>query len=131
MEKLTTFITIVATGGGLLISTLSFLIGFIKNTSAKKKAQQIIEIGNAVMPFIKEAEKFSAYSGEEKKTYVMTKANQFAIDKGFKFDANGVSEKIEELVALTKSVNARTKDIQECASTIAVSQPSGILKSIM
>lgn len=115
MEQLTKLISVSATVAGLLVSTFTFLIGFIKNAKAKKKAQQIITIGNAVLPFIEKAEKFTGYAGEEKKEYVMTKANQFAIERGIKFDAEAISEKIEELVALTKTVNARGKDL---ASTI-------------
>lgn len=40
----------------------------------------------------------------------MTKANQYAIENGIRFDEALVSEKIEELVRLTKEVNKRDKD---------------------
>ena len=40
----------------------------------------------------------------------MTKANQFAIDNKFKFDAEAVGQKVEELVSMTKQVNMRIKD---------------------
>lgn len=43
----------------------------------------------------------------------MTKANQFAISQGIEFDPVIVSEKIEELVRLTKEVNKRDKDKKE------------------
>ncbi len=39
----------------------------------------------------------------------MTKANQYAIENGIKFDAAAVNAKIEELVSLTKKVNTSGK----------------------
>ena len=63
------------------------------------------------LPYIQQAESFVHYSGAEKKEYVMTKANQYAIDNGIEFDQDMVSKKIEELVTLTKEVNKREKDI--------------------
>ena len=48
-----------------------------------------------------------SYSGEEKKEYVMTKANRYAIENGIAFDEEAVSAKVEELISLTRQVNAR------------------------
>lgn len=45
----------------------------------------------------------------ELEQYVMTKANQYAIENGIKFDAAAVNAKIEELVSLTKKVNTSGK----------------------
>ena len=50
---------------------------FVKSAKAKKVCEQVIEIGNAVIPYIEQAETFAHYSGEEKKAFVMTKANQY------------------------------------------------------
>lgn len=110
MEYLATILSVAGTALGLLITTITFLLKFINNAKAKKIAENIIKIGNAVLPYIKEAETFANYNGAEKKEYVMTKANQFAIANGIDFDADAVAVKIEELVKLTKSVNAREKD---------------------
>ena len=65
------------------------------------------------MPFIREAEKFTAYSGAEKKAFVMTKANQFALKNNLAFYEEQVSEKVEELVTLTKQVNIKTREKSE------------------
>lgn len=107
MENLEVILSIAGTAVGLLITTLTFLSGFIKNAKAKKAMENVVKIGNAVIPYIEEAEAFIHYSGTEKKQYVLTKANRFAIDNNLKFDEQAVSEKIEELVALTKQVNKR------------------------
>jgi hypothetical protein len=95
---------------GLTVSTLTFLVKFIKNAKAKKTAEQICKIGNAVIPYIEKAETFAGYSGAEKKEFVLTKANQFAIANDIAFDARAVSDKIEELVKMTKLVNAKASE---------------------
>ena len=94
----------------LLITAVTFLAKFIKSAKAKKAAEELIKIGSAVLPYIKKAESFVNFSGAEKKEYALTKANQFAVENGITFDVKQVSEKIEELVSLTKSVNMREKD---------------------
>lgn len=109
MEDLKIILSLAGTILGLIITSLTFLVKFINNVKAKKIAEQAIEISNAILPFIKEAEKFTNFSGAEKKEYVLTKANQFALVNNILFDEDKISEKIEELVTLTKTVNAKTK----------------------
>ena len=69
-----------------------------------------LKLAETIQPLIVEAEKFTHFSGEEKKQYVLTKANQFAIDHKLKFDQEKVSVMIDELVETTKKVNMRDKD---------------------
>ena len=95
---------------GLLVTSITFIMKFLKSAKAKKICEHVVEVGNAVIPYIKQAETFLNYSGAEKKEFVMTKANQYAIENGIRFDEALVSEKIEELVRLTKEVNKRDKD---------------------
>jgi len=98
---------------GLVITTCTFIIKTVNNAKAKHIAEQAIKIGNAVLPFIKEAEKLTSYTGIEKKEYVMTKANQFAIQHNIPFNAEEVSDKIEELITLTRHVNKKITPKQE------------------
>ena len=116
MENLQIILSVAGTALGLLITTVTFLMKFIANSKAKKIAENIIEIGNAMIPYIEQAEGFAHYNGSEKKEYVMTKANQFAIENRIRFDAEATSDKIEELVMLTKQVNQRA----EYARTTAI-----------
>lgn len=94
----------------LLIAFLTFLVKFIKNEKAKKVLNCTLKLAETIQPLIVEAEKFTHFSGEEKKQYVLTKANQFAIDHKLKFDQEKVSVMIDELVETTKKVNMRDKD---------------------
>lgn len=117
LKDLEIMLSLAGTALGLLITVLTFVVKFIKSAKAKKFAEQTIEIGNAVLPFIKEAEKFTAFSGAEKKAYVMTKANQFALENGINFNETQVSEKIEELVTLTKQVNTKAASKEKTEAT--------------
>lgn len=105
MEKIEIILSLAATTLGLFVTTLTFLSKFIKSVKAKKIAENVVEIGNALLPYVEQAEKFVSFTGEEKKAYVMTKANQFAIKNNIKFDEEKISKKIDEIVALCKQVN--------------------------
>ena len=114
MEKLSLVLSTAGTMVGIIIVMLTSICKWIKNSKAKKAAENIIKIGNFILPYIEEAEKFISFTGEEKKAYVMTKANQYAIDNGIKFDEEETSEKIDEIVSLCKvvNVNATREDTQ-------------------
>jgi hypothetical protein len=101
---------IISLGGtilGLALTALTFFVRHVKCKKAQKIAEQVIRIGNAVLPYITEAENFQAFSGQEKKAYVMTRAIMFAIQNRIKFNEQQVSEKIEEIIELTKQVNTK------------------------
>ena len=117
IENLEIILSIAGTALGLLITTVTFLSKFLKSAKAKKIAENVIKISEAMIPYIEQAETFVNYSGAEKKEYVLTKANRFAIDNGIKFDAEAVSEKIEELVELTKKVNKRNNVVEGLSQT--------------
>lgn len=113
MENIELILSIATAGIGLLITTVTFIMKFIQSVKAKKNAEDLITVGNALLGFIAEAEEFLSYSGKEKKAYVLTKANQFALANKIPFDAVAVSERIEELIELTQSVNATKADKTE------------------
>lgn len=46
------------------------------------------------------------YPSDPYAIHVMTKVNQFAIENGIRFDSQAVSNKIEELIGLSKNVNS-------------------------
>lgn len=110
MENFELIVSLAGAALGLFITTATFLAKFVKNAKLKKAAEQTIEICNAILPYIEEAETFVNYSGEEKKEFVMTKANQYALEHGIKFDKELVSNEIEELVKLSKTVNSREQN---------------------
>jgi len=107
MEQIITIISISCTALGFLATAVTFITRFVKSVKERKKAQDLIKLCDALAPFIAQAESFLNYSGKEKKEFVLTKANQFAIENKIVFDTKLVNEKIEELVRLTREVNFR------------------------
>ena len=98
---------------GLLISTILFFIKAIKENKSKRSAQTELSIGDELLALMEEAEKFTNYSGEEKKAYVITRVKEQLSSKKIRFDSNKISEKIEELIQLSKGVNSRKKNVRE------------------
>ena len=112
MEKLEWILSMAGTCLGLAVTAATFIVKFIRSAKAKLAAERMIKICNALIPYIEEAEKFTHYSGAEKKEYVMARAKRFAVEKGYEFDTAEVSVKIEELVALSKHINVCSKYAQ-------------------
>lgn len=111
IENLQLFLPFLAPILGLLGATLLFLEKFVKNKKLKNVLEKAEEVTKNIIPFIMEAEKFINYTGEEKKKYVMTRLNQYAIENNIKFNQIETSNKIEELVELTKNVNIKSYPI--------------------
>lgn len=117
MENLTTIITLAGIATGLVSGLITFLLKFVKNAKARKALQSVLKITDILTPYIKKAETFANFTGEEKKAYVMTKANQYAIECGIDFDVEAISNKVEELIELTNNVNCE-KNVEIKGDTI-------------
>lgn len=122
MEKLELIISLLGALVATVATAATFIAKFVKSVKAKRVAEQTIEICNALLPFVEQAESFVHYSGEEKKQFVMTKANRYALCRGLAFDEQLVGEKVEELVALTKSVNTTPTPKSENNAPITASK---------
>lgn len=110
MENLEVIISLAGTAFGLIIAILTVIIKFVKTLKASKKEQGKTYLLDTISMFVEAAEEMTNYSGKEKKEYVITKANQFAISNGIEFDVNDVSDKIETLIQLSKHVNKKKGD---------------------
>ena len=110
MERFEQILTIASACVGLIITFTGFLIPLVKNIKAKNKLIALNKLSSEVQKWIVEAEKFTNFSGEEKKTYVLTKANRYALQNKIDYDETAVSEAIEEEIALSKSVNVESSD---------------------
>lgn len=104
--NLEVFLSLLGTFLGFLISVLTLVLKLSKNKKVRKTAEQMLAISETLNTFILEAEQFKNYTGEEKKNYVLTKINQFSIENKIKFSPDIISDKIEEIISLTKNVNA-------------------------
>lgn len=99
-------LSLMATGIGFMISLFTLIIKLSKNKKVRKTAEEMLSFTEKLSTFVEEAEKFSHYTGAEKKNFVLTKLNQFSIDNHMKFDEEWVSSKVDEVISLTKKVNA-------------------------
>lgn len=118
MEKIEQIIIIAANCLGLLATFTGFLIPLVKNVKAKNKLVAINKLTSTLQTLIIEAEEFTNFTGTEKKEYVMTKANRYAIKNKIPFDEQLVSDKVEDLVALSKEVNVGKRSTQVAQSDV-------------
>lgn len=112
-------------------TVVSFVIALVKNIKKYKNAKTVAEqeaaindMKTAAQGFISDAEKLyedytkqligtgtpvttSIKSGALKKDSVMAKLSQYALEKGYVFDSEYWSGVIDQLVELTKNVNAK------------------------
>lgn len=91
----------------LITSCVVFIVKMIQAIKTRKEQKDQIDLLDAVAPIMEIAETFSHYTGEEKKEYVLTKINQFAVENNIDFDKDVVISKIEELITLSKKVNSK------------------------
>jgi len=109
MQNIEFIVSLAASCLGLLVTATTFIVKFIKSLKEKRTAQNTIKICDALSSFVAAAEKFTNYSGAEKKEFALTRVNQFAISNKMPFDIKLIESKLEELVSLTKQVNAKER----------------------
>lgn len=107
MENIKEIITIASACLGLLATITGFMIPLVKNVKAKNKLTALNKLTTTLQSLIVDAEAFTNFTGAEKKEYVMTKANRYAMENKIPYDEQAVSDKVEEIVALSKEVNKR------------------------
>lgn len=105
MENFQQIITVASAAVGLLITVTGFLIPLVKNVKAKNKLIALNKLSTLLKTLIEEAEQYSNFSGAEKKEYVLTKANRYALENKIPFDEPSVDAEIEKVVQLSKNVN--------------------------
>lgn len=109
-ETLKIIVTLVSTLLPLLGTITTLVIKLSRSEKVKKNAKTLNFWLEEVSKWVKEAEKFLNYSGEEKKNFVENKVMQECLDKKMKYDKDKISEIIEKVVMLSKEVNQREKD---------------------
>ena len=105
MEKIEQIIIISANCLGLLATIIGFIIPLVKNIKAKNKLTALKNLTSTLQSLIIDAESFTNFTGAEKKEYVMTRANRYAIENKIPYNEKNVSDKVEELIAVSNKVN--------------------------
>ena len=110
MEKIELLISLAGIAFSLFVAYILCFVKLLRSNRRSKKVKNKSILLDSVAPIVEIAEEYEDYSGEEKKEYVLTKVNQFAIENGMEFNEEDVSKKIEELIELSKIVNKREND---------------------
>ena len=90
----------------------SFVFGVIykiKGGKWKSVAESVSAIGDEfskLSSLVQKAETFTNYSGAEKLNYVLTNYKLDCLNNGVKYDEAAATAQVEELIKLTKNVNA-------------------------
>lgn len=113
MEDLKIILSITTSIMVILSTILTLLVKAIKNNKTKKTLQGVLSCTNQLIPLIQEAERFINYTGEEKKEYVITRINKYMKENNIKMCDDELSNKIDELVLLTKNVNYKKNTNKE------------------
>jgi len=97
-----------------LIVTLVVMISqLVKEIKKKKNLISMQTLDEQIENFIKQAEKYVSFSGEEKKEWVKSHLMQYALTKKIVYNDEEVDQKIESLVELSKEVNKREKELEK------------------
>ena len=105
MENMEYILSLVGTTLSCVAALLTLGVKFIKAIKEMKSLMSREKIAEKLPELITEAEKFIEYSGKEKKAYVLDKISKYAKSAGIEADLQFVSEKIEELIKLSRQVN--------------------------
>lgn len=88
---------------GFIVSGISWIRYFIMCDKQKK----INILKETTLGLIEDAEKFSSYSGEEKKQFVLTRAKDFIQSHKLKITDNQLSVMIDRFVEMSNNVNVK------------------------
>ena len=102
-------ITAICSLVGFVITLLCFIFSLIKkskNGKARKIAENALSVLNVCAQAIQVAEGFKNYNGEEKKAHAMCMVKEFCIENGIEINNDEISADIENLITLSKNVNA-------------------------
>jgi len=112
-----TILSIAATAIGLLITTITFIYKFVSAIKEKKWQESLKLLNDFTSEAIQKAEMIKSLNGDTmtgdaKKQYAITEIENSLSKVGLYFDVKTIANKIEEIIVLTKKVNAREKDLK-------------------
>lgn len=95
---------------GLSSTIFASLTGFIVALVKANKGKKMGCLKDELKSYIISAEEYTTHTGAQKKSLVLSWAEDYCKKQGIKFDAEQVGNAIDELIELTKMVNKREKD---------------------
>ena len=82
MQNLEPILALAGTALSLLVACVTFIVKFIRSVRARLKEKGLTALLEAVPSFVGLAETIANYTGKEKKEFVLTKVNQYALENG-------------------------------------------------
>ena len=105
MENLELYLSLIGTGVSLVVTLVVLVVRLVKSVRQKIELKDELDLLSVVGPLMEIAEKNKNFTGDEKKEFALTKLNQFAIENDVNFNIETVSNKIEELIEVSKQIN--------------------------
>ena len=105
MESIEIILSMIITIIGFITSTITYLIKYARAEKGKIQAQNTIELKDVMLDYIRDAEKLTNKTGEQKKQYVIGKMKTYADDNNLVFDEDTFTEVIDKIINLAKSIN--------------------------
>ena len=105
LENIELFLSVIGAFLSLVVAIIICAIKFMKTIKSTQSLKDVSDILDAVGPIMEIAESFVNYTGAEKKNFVLTQVEQLASENGITINASIVSDKIEELIQLSKKIN--------------------------
>lgn len=107
MENFELIISLIGTLASLVVASVVFIVRIIQLIKTRNGLAGGELLLDALTSFMKSAEDLSDLSGAQKKEYVLVKLGEFAAENGIPFSEKDISDKIEQLIELSKRVNAK------------------------
>ena len=105
MENIEAILYITAVALGLLTSTITFVLKFWSSEKAKDAAEQTTQICNVILNYVAEAEMLASLNGQQKKSYVFGKVNEYIEENKMSFNIDEINNLIEGYINFSKIVN--------------------------
>lgn len=115
VEQILQIVSYVVAGLAIVFSVIQFI--YNKATGSKSKfLEKCLEFLHGLGTSASFAEKMTQLSDKEKKNVAMNYITMFCENQKIKFSASQLDSAVEYLVELTKTINAREKDLIEASN---------------
>ena len=114
-------------GSAVLFSIAQFIYNKVKG-SKSKFLSKLLEFLQGLGTSVEFAEKMTKLKPEEKKSFAMEYITMFCENKKVKFTTEQLDKAVEFLVNLTKTVNAREKDLIDTSDELVGNTETGNAK---
>ncbi len=107
IENLEMIISFVATLVSFMSALIVYIVKYVKSVKSRIRANNEIKVYDTLISLVEEAERYTNFTGSEKKTYVLTRILKFMTDNKIELSFEDIEGKIEDYITLSKKVNVK------------------------